>query len=804
MSASSLAVTTNTLAADKAALSQSLDHITAKESALAYKEKDIAKSLGEVQKKTGEGVKKTYQSVEKQEEYVKAKADYEKLAEDKQQLFEKQQEAHKKALEIEDKDQQLSELEQAKNKDEIAKLKQEEAAQQKDLDRMKASKEKADAEGENKHEKAYEHSIASKEAALDKKAAEISAAEASAKKANEAADQQKAENAQAVAASCPEICGATKLSVMGDSKTRGVLLDVSPGQSNKILHVISASKAGLDKNIVEPPVEIISAYMEGHCDKGKPSISPSSGSAGKYVRDEADAHCPSMLVKEGITNIGMPGTESSPLKFRAFCPDPPGGIIDDWGYLIKNVFLPQKAESNTYVIESKGCDGSYPLTATIEAYPQIKAGLDLSITYKYLKTEKDIPKKGTSKSNVKLLEAEEGQSSGKKVVHLDNWEIAVDLKGNVDHVMLGQQLKHLEPSEFLKGLRESVTIFLYLFDLIFMDADDAADFIYGGKQVIGNVPSEADKKKSDSTGKLMDRTSSGSTGTIGLRYPKIALSLAYENTETKNSTAIDYAISAELKADPLLGVEMKIDVLSALVKIGMNSLLPGSSAALEAGKKFADFIWPIIEKVGPETPPPKPTAKKIEERKFYVEGGIKIEMKIGADLGCAAAWKKEMGSADGNAQVHPDASQVKSDAKANVKASLDFILEGKAYVKGRAFRVEFEAGLMIALGSAKSADAAKLEFKLEFLTVGGEPAVSGGVEWTGLAIIFASYWEAGVKSQDNADKDDDDDDAFSRSPPKSESLAKSLQKDTHHQWVLVEPGKYPEDKEIPLDEYTRL
>jgi len=110
---------------------------------------------------------------------------------------------------------------------------------------------------------------------------------------------------------------------------------------------------------------------------------------------------------------------------------------------------------------------------------------------------------------------------------------------------------------------------------------------------------------------------------------------------------------------------------------------------------------------------------------------------------------------------------------------------------------------MIALCSAKSADAAKLEFKLEFLTVGGEPAVSGGVEWTGLAIIFASYWEAGVKSQDNADKDDDDD-TFNRRPPQSESLAKTLQKDTHHQWILVEPGKYPEDKEIPLDEYAKL
>jgi len=797
MSASSLAVSANTLTADKAALSQSLDHITAKESALAYKEKDIAKSLGEVQKNTGEGVKKSYQAVEKKEEYVKAKADYEKLAEEKQELFEKQQEAHKKSLEIAEKDKQLSELEQSKNNEKIAKLKQEEAEQQKDLDRMKASKEKADAEGDNKHEKAYEHSIASKEAALDKKAAEISAAEASAKKANEAADQQKAENAQAVAASCPEICGATKLTVKGDSKTRGVLLDVSPGQSNKILNIISASKAGLDKNIVEPPVEIISAYMEGHCDKGKPSISPNSGSAGKYVREEADAHCPSMLVKEGVTNIGMPGTEDSPLRFRAFCPDPPGGIIDDWGYLLSNILMPQKSKFNTYVIESKGCDGSYPLTATVQAFPKIKASIDLGLTYKCIRNESDIPKfNAPAKKEVTSLESKDGSENGKKVVHVDNWEISIDLKGKADHIALGAQLQVLDPSELLKGLRESITIFLYLFDLIMMDAETAADTAFGGKSLGKDVGS------TDSSGKKWDKVSSTGSGKIGLRYPKLGLTLSYENTETDGNTTLDYKMSAEIKADPLIGVGMEINILTALVKIGMNALLPGSPTVLEKGKQFAEFIWDVMNDVTDKKTPVEATKKNIEDRDFYLEAGLSIVMKLGASLGCGAKWERDFGEADGKAVE--DETTKKGNYSVASNASLDFLLEGKVYVKGSLLMVKFEAGLMVALGSAKSDGAAKLEFKLDLITVGGKPTVTGGVEWNGLAIIFASYWEAGIKHKDNADTTENELNNGFGGPSTTETALKQVQNKTHYQWVLVEPGKYPPDPEIELDKYAKL
>ena len=384
--------------------------------------------------------------------------------------------------------------------------------------------------------------------------------------------------------------------------------------------------------------------------------------------------------------------------------------------------MPSKAECNTYVIESKGCDGSYPLTATVN------------------------------------------------------------------------------PSELLKSLRESITIFLYLFDLLAIDAEKATDVIYGGKAIGKTVPN------TDTTGAAWDRNASCGAGKIGIRYPKIELALQYENAETDLATTLDYKLIAELKADPLLGVGLELDILSAIVKIGMNTLLPGSTTVLEAGKQFASFIWEIINDPRAKAAAIKQTTENIENRQLYFEAGMSLVMKVGASVGCGGKWEKQLGQPEGGAVVDP--SNVKSAYSAAANASLDFILEGKVYVKGKVFMVMFEAGLMVALGSAKAAEAAKVEFKFEFNTVGGKPNVDGAVEWNGLAFLFASYINVGVKAKDNADDDDDDNDDLTAAPKlstnKTEAELAVLAKKNAHQWVLIEPGKFPEDPKTPLDQYARL
>jgi len=241
------------------------------------------------------------------------------------------------------------------------------------------------------------------------------------------------------------------------------------------------------------------------------------------------------------------------------------------------------------------------------------------------------------------------------------------------------------------------------------------------------------------------------------------------------------------------------------VKIGMNSLLPGSSTMLEAGEKFGKFIWGIINDDKDKKEEIPNTKENIEDRNFYFEAGISLVMKVGASLGCGAKWEKVLMSPGD--ETAPNIVNQQGGYGAAANASLDFLLEGKVYVKGRAFMVMFEAGLMIALGSAKAAEAAKIEFKYEFTTVGGKPAVAGGVEWNGLAFLFASYWSAGVKKKENALADQNG--AFGSTPSaptkeKTEAELAVLMKKNAQQWVLIEPGKYPKDPEIPLDEYAKL
>jgi len=253
-------------------------------------------------------------------------------------------------------------------------------------------------------------------------------------------------------------------------------------------------------------------------------------------------------------------------------------------------------------------------------------------------------------------------------------------------------------------------------------------------------------------------------------------------------------------------VGLELDILSAIVKIGMNALLPGSDTVLAAGKQFATFIWEIINDEKNKKTAVEQTTENIENRQFYFEAGVSLVMKVGASVGCGGKWEKQLGKPEGQAIADP--SKAKSAYSAAANASLDFILEGKVYVKGKVFMVMFEAGLMVALGSAKAAEAAKIEFKFEFATVGGKPNVEGAVEWNGLAFLFASYVNVGMKKKDNADGIKAEA-ARRGAKPKSakettEAELVALAKKNAYQWVLIEPGKFPQAPQTSLDEYARL
>jgi len=504
----------------------------------------------------------------------------------------------------------------------------------------------------------------------------------------------------------------------------------------------------------------------------------------------------------------MPGTTGSPLKFQAFCPDPPESSFFNWPYLFKNMFMPSKREPAIYNMETEGCDGSYALVAQIAAYPKVKAEIGVSISYKPLKKITTLPgwdPKTDKDASLSAVEKEANYDKGHRTVEYGNWVFALDVKGSVDHINLATQLEYLNPNDLVPKLRKALNLFIFIFEII---------KICCGKEMGSNIFEEAydetglvknDKRGKDSSGTVINHDTSGPTGGISINYPKISFGLGYENCEAMGKPTLGDATSLQLKLDPLIGVTGKVDILGALIQIGLNGLIPGAALA---GKTFVEYIWPILKDLLPKDT--EVTKENVSERNYYLEGGVALVMTVGANVTAEGKWthKNEAANLE-NALVPLPADPVNNPVagafSGMVGASLEMHLEGKAYVKGKAWAVTFEAGLILAVGSAKEIGAAKLEYKVNITEQNNQMMVDGAFEWNGLAIITASYKSAGIGSKDNGKQRNSGlDDGFGDPVEVKPTQIKHTfsKKDLKNQWVLIKPGKTPEDsKPVPLNDY---
>jgi hypothetical protein len=664
--------------------------------------------------------------------------------------------------------------------------------------------EKAAAQAEN---------IEKEQAVLAKREQDLAEAKESAQQAKEAGQARDAKVADEVKEACPLKCKATQLAIKSNNDKRKYQMATNLNQSSQTLQVISLSKAAVDKKIIEPPVSIISVAITGLCEKGKPSDTAAAKDEKTLNRVRGGEFCPVVKIDKSPLNIVMPGTKGSPLNFQAFCPDPPTGF--NWDYLFKNMFMASRREPAIYTMETEGCDGSYALVSQIEAYPKIKAEIGVSIGYK---PTKDISKVPNWEADPKAVDKIADYNKGHRTVESGNWVFALDLKGNVGDVSLATQLEHLSPNDLVPKLRKALNLFIFIFDVIRICCDnkmgsnifekmgaiaDAAnkDGPYDETGLVKN-----DKPGMDSDGKVIDADASGPTGSISINYPKISFGIGYENCEAVGKPTLGSATSLQLKLDPLIGVTGKVDILGALIQIGVNGLIPGAALA---GKTFVEYIWPILKGLLPEDT--EVTKDNIDKRNYYLEGGVALVMNVGANITAEGKWTHHNdGENLTNSLVPLPADPVNNPVSGAFSgmagASLEMHLEGKAYAKGKAWAVTFEAGLIIAVGSAKEIGAAKLEYKVNITEKNEQMMVDGAFEWNGLAIITASYKSAGIESKDNGNNNGNQGRGRPGStPPKGKSNETKhafSKKDLKNQWVLIEPGKTPKDTNpVPLNDY---
>lgn len=691
----------------------------------------------------------------------------------------------------------------------------EQALYQQDIDALEASKtrsenrlnrlesyqqqdpEKAEQQAEN---------IERERAVLAKREAELAEAKQSSQQAKQAAQAREAKVADDIRETCPLKCQATQVAIKSNNANRAFQLATQSNQSAQVLQVVSLSQAAVNKNIIEPPVSVVSVAVTGHCEKGKSSTATASKDKKQLQRLMADQYCPVVKIDQGPIKVAMPGNASTPLNFQAFCPDPPDKHFN-FAYLFKNMFLKSKREPAVYNIETEGCDGSYPLVTQVEAYPKIKAEVGISISYKPLK---DITKLPGWEEDPKAVDKVADYNKGHRVVEYGNWAFALDFKGSVDHINLATQLEHINPDELLPKLRAALNLFIFIFDVIKICCGQkmGSNIFAPTFDETGIKEVEFKNPPKNTEGEIVNFDASGPTGGISINYPKLSLGLAYENCEAKGKATLGSATAIQLKLDPLIGVNAKVDILGALIQIGVNALIPGAAVA---GKRFFEYIFPIIKGLLPEDS--TVTKDNITDRKYYLEGGVALVMTTGANISAEGKWTHQNDAAHlkqnpAPIPTDPINNPIHGSFSKMVGASMEMYIEGKAYVKGKAWAVTFEAGFIVAVGGAKEIGAAKLEYKLNFTEQNDQPMVDGAFEWNGLAIITASYKSFGLESKDNGDENEE----LGGSMPgmsattveemPSETKASFSQKDFDNQWVLIPPGKTPEDsKPVPLNDY---
>lgn len=606
-----------------------------------------------------------------------------------------------------------------------------------------------------------------------------------------------------ITTSCPLTCDATKLSVKSNNGGRNYTLMANESdQPIKTLHVISLSQKALEntpkKNLNSSGISIISAYLEGKCEKGLAQSSPLSKEQFKLERETSGEYCPVIKVHKDDIKLTLPGTASEPLMFNIFCPAPPTGLVT-WGYLFRDIIFPKyRTPPIKYIIESMGCDKSYELKSQVFAHQKIKLELELGITYK--KTEKIEVMSGW-KFNPEVNNLVEDYNKGHRTVELGNWLFTMDLKGKVDSTNLAYQLQSLNPADCLSALRTAINGFIFLFDIIRICTNDNI-----GSNITG-VEYLADKiidNKVDAVDEKGKASAEGPTGSISIVYPKMALNLTYENCEAEGKNILGHATSVAVKFSPLIGVTSKVDILGALIKIASNALIPGASTG---GKAFVKFVWPIVKELMSSD---GISTQSIDEnnKDYYLSAGISLIMDIGANISCEGKFTHIKDASHlGLADVEPETPPENKGAVTTTDSTaLEIKLEGKVWVKGKVWVVEFEAGLILAIGGASAPGAAKMEYKVNLSQIDDKIMVEGQFEWNGLAIFFQSYKTIAVKSKDNDEtgKSDLIDDFGDPIPENTESeTSQTLQEvDTRKQWVLIEPGKTPDTPDkIPLNDY---
>ena len=277
--------------------------------------------------------------------------------------------------------------------------------------------------------------------------------------------------------------------------------------------------------------------------------------------------------------------------------------------------------------------------------------------------------------------------------------------------------------------------------------------------------------------------------------PKVSLGGGIELAESSKTGMVGMAGSVALDLSPLIGLKVETDLLDWLIMTfsgGLGAFLleiKGLAARSKAKKAEIDGSGVL------NSAAKKDMTKELKDKegKAIFDAELYVKFTAEGSISAKCEWKKD---------VDDSWLSVEGDKTASANAKITFKLAAVAKAKAEAFCVKISIGAELHLAGAKSsAEGIGIETTLFATTAENKPALGGNIRFTGMAIYFTSWAEAGLKTveSDNAAKK-----KFKRKngkPVKKTEVNLSEKKKYDHKQVIFKESTWPDTKKTqPLSE----
>jgi hypothetical protein len=275
---------------------------------------------------------------------------------------------------------------------------------------------------------------------------------------------------------------------------------------------------------------------------------------------------------------------------------------------------------------------------------------------------------------------------------------------------------------------------------------------------------------------------------VEVEPPKISLGGALKLAESSATGDVGMAGDVTLDLSPLIGLKVETDLLDWLIMTfsgGLGTfLLKVKGLAARSKAKIAE-----IENSGVlNSAAKKDMTKDLTDKKgkaiFDAELYVKFIAK--GEISAKCEWKKE---------VDNSWLSLEGDKTASASAKITFKLEAVAKAKAEAFCVKISIGAELHVAGAKSsAEGIGIETTLFATTEDNKPALGGNIRFTGMAIYFTSWAEAGIKT---AESDEDKVNSSVRGGRKSVKkidIELNEKKSYDHKQVIFKESTWPDTK----------